>query len=73
MKVRQVYGSKVMEVADALTLEMTGESERGAVEQLEADVDAMRNLLAKFIAQHVRTVDDLNRLTSYREYVSADF
>lgn len=72
MKVRKVNPyerNAPCEVEDVLIDMMTGYSESGALEQVEADINQMKRVLAAFMAHHIRTVDDLNRL-SYEKYES---
>lgn len=72
MKVREdiTWGNRpIYAIEDALVEEMTGYCDRGSLEQVEADVSAIKALLAKFMARHISTVDDLNELIGYNKYI----
>ena len=70
MKIREIcaWNREGYSLEATLESEMTGYSERGELEQLAADIEAIRRFVAKFAARHIRHVEELNEIVGYRKY-----
>jgi len=70
MKIRMtdVWHTEFCSMETALENEMTGYSERGELEQLVADVEAIRRFVAKFAARYITSAEELNGLVGYQKY-----
>lgn len=51
---------------------LTGYSESGSIEQIEADIRAMQDVLTRFICSHINTVEELNELAGYDKFEEVD-
>lgn len=73
MKVRSIYGFNIKDISieEALEKLMTSDCGRGQLENMQHNIEAMREVLARFMAQHIKTVDQLNELVGYPEYKQA--
>lgn len=62
--------SRPISLEDALVFEMEASTDHGCgqLEQLQADVQLMRNMLAKFMAKRMESVSELNTMTQWRTY-----
>jgi hypothetical protein len=41
----------------------------GQLEQIQRDIDALRNLIVAFMSHHITTVDQLNDLAGYQRFI----
>lgn len=56
------------DIEDCLDSLMQGYSDSGSIEKIEADLYAVRVVLAKFMAQHVTTLAELNSLAGFGRF-----
>ena len=50
-----------------LASDRSGDS--GQLEQIQRDIDALRNLIVAFMSHHITTVDQLNDLAGYQRFL----
>ncbi len=43
--------------------------DNGQLEQIQRDIDALRNLIVAFMSHHITTVDQLNDLAGYQRFL----
>lgn len=72
LRVRQTYSPyrhTPYTVEEALRLTMCKwPDEGGQLERIEGSIDAMRDALARFMAQHISTVEQLNAVAGYEMF-----
>jgi hypothetical protein len=59
---------KVLDLEDVLPELLSGSSGRGTIEQLEADVEAMRRALICFFRHNIKSVEELNAIAGYERF-----
>lgn len=64
----QRMSGKILSLEDVLPDILSGDSERGSIEKLEADVEAMRCALINFFRHNIKTVEDLNAIVGYERF-----
>lgn len=64
----QRMSGKILDLEDVLPDILSGDSERGSIEKLEADVEAMRWALIRFFRHNIKTVEDLNAIVGYERF-----
>ncbi len=67
MKVKETYWGKDVSIQEALSDLMCDYTAPGELERIKYDLTKMREVLVRFMAQHIKTVDDLNALADYIE------
>ena len=47
---------------------LCGHSERGTMEQMEADIEVMRSVLIRFLSANITSAEQLNILVGYERF-----
>ena len=64
----QRMSGKILDLEDVLPDILSGDSERGSIEKLEADVEAMRRALINFFRHNIKSAEDLNAIVGYERF-----
>ncbi len=59
---------KVLKLEDILPELLCGYSERGTMEQMEADIEAIRSVLIRFLKDNITSAEQLNNLVGYERF-----
>ena len=68
MIVKDKWGSGPMSVTEALNDILRSSCDGGRLECLEDRIDKLHDVLVRYLATQVRTVDDLNTLADYERF-----
>lgn len=70
MKVKDKwYPDRVLDIESALLREMQDNmSADGALERLQYELSSTQQVLAKFMAEHIKTLAELNAIVGYDKY-----
>ncbi len=66
-----LMSGKVLTLDDVLPELLCGYSERGSMEQMEADVKAMKSVLIRFLKANITSAEQLNNLVGYERFKEA--
>ena len=66
-----LMSGKVLSLDDVLPELLCGYSERGSMEQMEADVKAMKSVLIRFLKANITSAEQLNNLVGYERFKEA--
>ena len=70
MKVKDKwYPERVFDVESALLREMQNDmGAEGTIERIEYELNNTQQVLARFMAQHIKTLSQLNEVAGYNKY-----
>ncbi len=63
-----LMSGKVLKLEDILPELLCGYSERGTMEQMEADIEAIRSVLIRFLKDNITSAEQLNNLVGYERF-----
>lgn len=63
-----LMSGKVLKLEDILPELLCGYSERGTMEQMEADIEAIRSVLIRFLSANITSAEQLNILVGYERF-----
>lgn len=66
-----IRSGKILKLEEVLPELLCGNSERGSIEQMEADIEAIRSVLIRFLQANISSVEQLNILAGYERFKEA--
>ena len=66
-----LMSGKVLTLDDVLPELLCGYSERGSMEQMEADLKSMQLVLIRFLKANITSAEQLNNLVGYERFKEA--
>lgn len=63
-----LMSGKVLKLEDILPELLCGHSERGTMEQMEADIESIRSVLIRFLSANITSAEQLNILVGYERF-----